>query len=112
MNDCPFCKIRDRKLPRKLVYEDEYVMVFPSIQPVKPSHLLIVPKEHIPEFRFVENPELREKLFAVVQKMIYEAKLEDRGYKIVINGGGHQEVDHLHIHLMGPMKPEDGTSEF
>lgn len=67
-------------------------------------HLLIVPRKHIAELTAVDDPTLFEKLFAVVQKMAKEQKLEDKGYRVVINGGGAQLIHHLHIHLMGPVK--------
>ncbi len=101
--DCIFCKIRDKQIPAKLLYEDEDVMVFPDLNPVKPVHLLIVPKQHIPELLAVEEPVLFQKLFSVVQQMIKREGLKDKGYRVVINGGGAQLVPHLHIHLMGPL---------
>lgn len=103
MNDCIFCKIANRELPAKFVYEDEDVMVFPDIHPVKPVHLLIVPKKHVSEFMAVEDSELFKKITKVLQQIIREKNLENSGHRIVINGGGAQLVDHLHIHLMGPM---------
>jgi len=103
MNDCIFCKIREKQIPATFVYEDTDVMVFPDVHPQKPIHWLIVPKQHIPEFILVEDAKMREKLFAIVQKMIHQSGLKEKGYKIMINGGGHQDVDHLHIHLLGPM---------
>lgn len=104
MRDCIFCKVRDRKLPAKFAYEDDGVMVFPDIHPVKPVHLLIMPKKHIKELLIFDDNELWIKLKSVLQKMIKEKDLENRGYQVLINGGSLQDVDHLHIHLKGPMK--------
>ncbi len=104
MTDCLFCKIRERKIPATFVYEDEDVMVFPDIHPLKPVHLLIVPKKHVSEFLVVDDHALFGKLGKVVQQMIREKDLEKKGYRITINGGGLQDVDHLHMHLTGPMK--------
>lgn len=103
MSSCIFCKIRERQIPAKFIYENDAVMVFPDIHPVKPVHLLIVPKEHIEDFLSVENDEVLGKLRVVVQKMIKEKGLDGKGYKLSINGGGAQLINHLHIHLMGPM---------
>ena len=103
MVDCIFCKIANGTIPKEFTYEDEALMVFPDIHPVKPVHLLIVPKKHIPEFMAIENHELLTHIGKVVQEMIKKSKLEEKGHRIVINGGGAQEVDHLHIHLMGPI---------
>ena len=107
MEDCIFCKIREKLIPAKLLYEDEDVMGFADIHPVRPVHLLIVPKKHVQEFITVDEPDLFGKLFIVVQRMIQREGLKDRGYRIVINGGGAQIVQHLHIHLMGPLKKTD-----
>lgn len=103
MNDCIFCKIAHKEIPKKFTYEDENVMVFPDIHPLKPIHLLIIPKKHIVDVAGVEDPSLFAKLLQVVQKMITEQNLEGKGYRIVMNGGGAQIIDHFHIHLMGPV---------
>lgn len=103
MLNCIFCKIAKKEIPATMLYEDEDVLAFPDIHPVKPVHLLIIPKKHIEDFFHVGDDALRAKLFAAVQRMVDEKQLHDKGYKIIINGGGHQEVPHLHIHLMGPM---------
>lgn len=103
MEDCIFCKIANKEVSKEFTYEDEDVMVFPDIHPVKPIHLLIVPKKHIPELVAVDKPDMFEKLFVVAKKMAFEEGLEDKGYRVVINGGGAQVIDHLHVHLMGPI---------
>lgn len=102
MEDCIFCKIRDRKIPKEFTYEDEDVMVFPDIYPKKPVHLLIIPKEHITEFAALTDDTLLAKIRHVIQKVIAEKGLSTTGYQIVVNGGGLQEVDHLHVHVKGP----------
>ena len=103
MEDCIFCKIANKEIAKEFTYEDEDVMVFPDINPIKPIHLLIVPKKHVQDFLDVTDPVLFEKVFRVVQSMIREQGIEEKGYRIGINGGGAQIVNHLHIHLMGPM---------
>lgn len=101
--DCVFCKIRDKQIPTKFIYEDEDVMVFQDIHPAKPVHFLIVPRIHIGDFVMVDDPTLFSKLFIIVQKMVEREGLKGKGFRIVINGGGAQLVEHLHIHLMGPV---------
>ncbi|MGH9856331.1 MAG: HIT domain-containing protein, partial [Acidobacteriota bacterium] len=61
------------------------------------------PKEHVSELLTVDNPVLFQKLFTVVQNMIKREGVNDKGYRVVINGGGAQIVNHLHIHLTGPI---------
>ncbi len=103
MEDCVFCKIANKQIPKDFTYEDEDIMVFPDIKPLKPVHLLIVPKNHISEFLALEDAQLFHKLSHVIQKMITDQGLATKGYRVSFNGGGFQEVDHLHIHLTGPM---------
>lgn len=105
--DCIFCKIANKEIEKKFYYEDDDVMVFPDMHPVRPVHLLIVPKQHVAELIAVEDPELFKKLFVVVQRMISREGLRDKGYRITINGGGAQLVNHLHIHLTGPRSKTD-----
>lgn len=102
--DCIFCKIASGEVEKKFLYEDDDVMVFPSHEPVRPVHLLILPKKHVAELYEVQDPELFKKLFVVVQNMIKREGLKDKGYRVTINGGGAQFVDHLHIHLIGPQQ--------
>ena len=100
--DCIFCKIAQHEIPKVFVYEDEDIMVFPDIHPVKPTHLLIIPKQHIPTFSHLADDGFLAKARSVIQDMIDQTHLEGEGYRIVINGGGAQAIDHLHIHLTGP----------
>lgn len=101
--DCIFCKIIDKQIPAKILYADEDVVVFPDIHPTKPVHLLIVTRKHIDDFSVVKDSTLFSKLFAVAQRMITGEGLKGKGFRLVVNGGGAQLVEHLHIHLMGPV---------
>lgn len=101
MTDCVFCKIRDRIIPKEFTYEDKEIMVFPDINPVAPVHLLIVPKKHIVDFFDLKDGVLLDKIKVIIQKMIVDQKIQNEGYRLVVNGGGAQIIDHLHIHLMG-----------
>ena len=103
MNGCIFCKIRDREIPKEFTYEDEDVMVFPDIHPVASIHLLIMPKKHIVDFLELKDSKLLQKIKDIIQKIIKEQKIQDKGYRLDVNGGGAQIIDHLHVHLMGPM---------
>jgi histidine triad (HIT) family protein len=108
MPDCVFCKIRDRIISKKFTYEDDDLMVFPDIHPLKPIHLLIIPKKHIKDYLAINDEGLMFKITKMIQKMIKEQKLENKGYRVVANGGGAQFIDHLHFHLLGPL---DKTAE-
>lgn len=103
MEDCVFCKIRDRVIPKEFTYEDDEIMVFPDIHPLKPIHLLIVPKKHMEDLLMINDKLLMMKLTKTAQEIIKKFKLENKGYRLVVNGGGAQVIDHLHFHLVGPL---------
>ena len=103
MNNCIFCKIRDRIIPKEFTYEDEDVMVFPDINPIKPIHVLIIPKKHIEDLLMMNDKGLMMKLMKTAQDMVKKFKLEDKGYRVAVNGGGAQIIKHLHVHLIGPL---------
>jgi len=107
--NCIFCKIVDRSISSTTVFEDDEIYVFPDIHPQAPVHLLIIPKDHV--LRSVA--EMSEADTAFVGRMVYRAKLlaEERGidtdgYRLVFNVRHHggQEVDHIHLHLLGGQK--------
>ncbi len=101
--DCIFCKIRDKVVSKEFTYEDEDVMVFPDIHPLKPVHLLVVPKKHIEDFLDFNDQQLISKVKIIINKMVKEQGLEAKGYRVSINGGGAQIVRHTHFHILGPM---------
>jgi histidine triad (HIT) family protein len=103
MKDCIFCKIRDRQIPKEFDFEDEDIMVFPDINPLKPIHMLIVPKKHIVEFVDLDDKELFFKIKKIIDKVIKDKNLTKRGYRVSANGGGAQAIDHLHFHVTGPI---------
>ncbi|MEK7573214.1 MAG: HIT domain-containing protein [Patescibacteria group bacterium] len=110
METCIFCKIARHEIPKDFAYEDKDVMAFADINPIKEVHILIMPKEHIRDFLDIKDlpagkagKGLMDKLKNVGQKIIKEQKLEDKGYRIVVNGGGAQIIDHLHLHIIGPL---------
>lgn len=70
MKDCIFCKIREGKIAKEFIYQDKDVMVFTDINPIKPVHLLIIPKKHIEDFLDLDDANLGNKLKNVIKKMI------------------------------------------
>ena len=101
MKDCIFCKIINEEIPTKFVHKTKDIFVFHDINPKAPTHLLIVPRPHIKSFLDLEDKHswLLTKMIKVVQRLVRSKKLES-GYRVVINGGQHQEIDHLHFHLL------------
>jgi histidine triad (HIT) family protein len=108
--DCIFCKIIRGEIPSKKVYEDEVAFAFYDINPVAPTHILIVPKKHIVGIQGIteEDRETVGHMFLVARKISEELGLspgEDLsgGYRLVFNVGrdAGQSVFHLHLHLLG-----------
>jgi histidine triad (HIT) family protein len=103
-SDCLFCKIVEGSIPASRVYEDELCIGFPDINPQAPSHLLIIPKKHIPSMAKAQADDvaLMGHLMATAAEIARKEKL-GAGYRIVVNTGddGGQTVNHLHLHLLG-----------
>lgn len=104
MNDCLFCRIIAGEIPSTKVYEDEKVYAFRDINPMAPTHILIVPKEHIASAADIneQNAALVAHIFAVIPK-IADAEGLKNGFRVVTNSGADacQSVQHLHFHLLG-----------
>ena len=103
MSNCIFCKIAKHEIPKEFSYEDKFVMAFPDINPIAPIHILVMPKKHTKDFVDFKDSSALEKVKDVIQKMVKYQKLEDRGYRVVINGGGAQIIVHLHCLQIGPL---------
>ena len=101
---CIFCKIIEKKVPAKLVYEDEHAVAFEDINPQAPIHILIVPKKHIRDIHSIQHAdrELIGHLFFVAQTLGEKSGLNNSGYRMVINNGRNagQTVFHTHLHLL------------
>ena len=101
--DCIFCKIISGVIPSKPVYQDERTFAFADISPQAPTHLLIVPREHIKSLDEANGKqELVGQLMSVASDLAKKNGLA-KGYRVVVNTGeyGGQTVDHLHVHLLG-----------
>lgn len=105
MQDCIFCKIIDKKIPAKVVYEDELCLAFEDINPQAPVHTLVIPKKHIPTVADLipEDAHLISHIYLVINKIASEKGLYDRGYRVVTNcrAEAGQTVFHIHFHLLG-----------
>jgi histidine triad (HIT) family protein len=103
MSDTIFQKIIDRELPADIIYEDEQSLVFRDINPVAPTHLLIIPKKQIEKISDAndEDQELLGHLFLVAGKVAKQLDIDEAFRLVVNNGAGAQQtVFHLHIHLI------------
>ena len=107
MENCLFCKIIGGEIPSAKVYEDELIYAFRDIAPQAPTHILVVPKEHIGDCNGVNtgNCGVISHIFTVIPQ-IAEAEGLENGYRVVSNCGedAGQTVSHLHFHILGGKK--------
>ncbi len=114
---CLFCKIVRGEIPSTMVYEDDEFVAFKDIHPAAPIHLLLVPRRHIVSLQDV-GPADREwlgRMMALVPQIALDNGCvagPDGGFRLVANSGTHggQEVDHLHLHIMGGPRPWSARS--
>ena len=102
--DCLFCKIIAGDIPSTKVYEDDRILAFRDIAPQTPSHILVIPKTHIPSVDGVtaENSAVVAHIFEAIPQ-IAKAEGLTNGYRVVSNCGpdAGQTVPHLHFHILG-----------
>ena len=107
---CIFCKIVSNEIQGAIVYRDEQVTAFRDIQPVAPTHILIVPNKHIDSVNMlnVDDEQLMGHLIITAGKLAKEENIDEGGYRLIMNtnADGGQTVFHIHLHLIGgqPMK--------
>jgi histidine triad (HIT) family protein len=101
---CLFCKIAAGKIPATIVYEDERALAFQDIHPQAPVHLLVIPRQHIPDVDHVTDAdrELVGHLFRVAARLAADRGFAADGYKVLVNNGSGagQVVFHLHLHVL------------
>lgn len=108
---CLFCRISRGDLPATVRHETDDLIVINDIHPKAPVHLLIIPKQHIPSLADASDADeaLLGRLLLTARDMARDLKIDPQGYRVVINTRHHggQEVDHLHVHLLGgePLGP-------
>jgi len=104
MQECLFCKIINREIPAKIVFEDDEVLAFHDIDPKAPTHILIIPKRHIATLNDLdqEDAALVGRLQVTAAKLAKELGFAEDGYRVVMNCNedGGQTVWHIHMHLL------------
>lgn len=105
MANCLFCKIIQRELPAKIVFEDEQAVAFNDINPQAPTHILIVPKRHVATLNDLTPPDnsMMGHLVYIASQLARERQIDQSGYRTVINTNSQagQSVFHIHLHLLG-----------
>ena len=105
MEETIFSKIIRKELPADILYQDELVTAFRDINPARPTHVLIVPNNHIPTVDDVEPSDEAAlgRMITVAKKIARDEGIAEDGYRLIINckEHGRQEVMHIHMHLLG-----------
>ena len=103
--NCLFCRIINAEIPAEVVHQDELAIVIRDINPQAPTHLLVIPKEHIESLDDAsrKHEPLLGQLLRVAARMANAEGLTEGGYRTVINNGAGagQSVFHLHVHVLG-----------
>jgi histidine triad (HIT) family protein len=99
---CVFCKIIKGEIPAQFVFEDVNVVAFKDISPQAPTHIVVVPKEHIENATEVIDSGLWSGFMDAAIQVVKKLDLDKQGYRLVINTGEHggQTVPHLHLHIL------------
>lgn len=105
MDDCLFCKIVEGSIPSTVVAETTGVLAFEDINPAAPTHVLVIPKEHVADSAndvSSDHGDILTEIFGVAQTIAHDRGLDD-GWRLVTNvgPGAGQTIYHLHFHLMG-----------
>lgn len=108
MSDCLFCKMVNGEIKPDTVFETDEVLAFRDINPQAPTHVLVVPKQHISTINDlqVDHEALIGKLYLAAQAIAREEGISESGYRTVMNcgEGAGQSVFHIHLHVLGGRK--------
>ena len=104
-SDCLFCKMIQGEIPCKKAFENDHVLAFHDIRPQAPVHVLIIPKQHFSSVADITEKQAKiiSELFLTANQLARELKVDQTGYRLVVNHGSEagQTVFHLHVHLLG-----------
>ena len=105
MSGCLFCKVVAKEIPAKVMFETDQVVAFHDINPQAPTHVLVIPKEHVASIEELNegHQDLHHALWLAVQRVARERGIVQSGFRTVVNTGPHagQTVFHLHVHVLG-----------
>lgn len=108
MEDCIFCKIADGRVPADKVHEDDRCVAFNDLDPQAPTHILVIPKQHVDSLDKAVNDDgsLLGHLLLTAADIARHKGFSDDGYRVVLNtnADGGQTVFHLHAHLLAGRK--------
>jgi histidine triad (HIT) family protein len=106
--NCIFCRIVRGEIPAKKVHEDELVLAFHDVRPQAEVHLLVIPKQHVPTLydTAAGHEKALGRMLAIAGELARKEGAAE-GFRTIINTGrvGHQEVYHVHMHVLGGSEP-------
>jgi histidine triad (HIT) family protein len=102
-DDCLFCRIVRREIPATLVFEDDDVVAFRDINPQAPTHIVIVPREHVASLNDADDAAQIGRLSLAAARLARSEGIAESGYRTVVNTNrdAGQTVFHVHLHLIG-----------
>lgn len=105
---CIFCQIARGEVPAAMVQQDSDFVAFRDINPQAPTHVLVIPRRHIPTLNEAEDADLMGRMLLFARSVAEREGLAERGYRLVLNTNSQagQSVFHLHLHVLGgrPMR--------
>lgn len=102
-DDCLFCKIVRQEIPVPLVYDADGCVAFRDINPQAPTHILIVPREHVASLNDATDAAMIGQLSLAAAAIARKEGIAEGGYRTVVNTNrdAGQTVFHIHLHLLG-----------
>ena len=105
MDECIFCRIINKEIPSKIVYEDDFVIAFDDIKPQAPVHVIVIPKKHVKDISELseEDGVLHTAMMKACVKVAEIKGIKQDGFRLINNCGRNagQTVFHVHIHVLG-----------
>jgi histidine triad (HIT) family protein len=102
-DDCLFCRLLRGEIPAKIVAQTPECVAFRDIDPQAPTHIVIVPRAHIPTLSDVKDPLIVGQMAKLATDVAKSEGVAESGFRVVVNtnANGGQTVYHLHMHMLG-----------
>ena len=102
-NDCLFCRIIRKEIPAAIVAENGHCVAFRDINPQAPTHVLVIPRQHVASLNDVKDPAIIGQMHQLAVQVAKVEGLAEKGYRTIINTNADagQTVFHIHLHVLG-----------
>jgi histidine triad (HIT) family protein len=102
-NDCLFCRIIRKEIPAAIVAENGHCVAFRDINPQAPTHVLVIPRQHVASLNDVKDPAIIGQMHQMAVQVAKAEGLAETGYRTIINTNADagQTVFHIHLHVLG-----------